>query len=67
MKKSNTPEYWGSQGGKARAAKLTPRQRSMAARKAAKVRWERVRQAHEESAREHFTAALQTWPRGETP
>jgi hypothetical protein len=29
----------GLKGGKARAEKLTPRQRSMAARKAAKARW----------------------------
>jgi hypothetical protein len=31
----------GAKGGPARAEKLSPRQRSMAARKAAKARWER--------------------------
>ena len=33
------PQALGSMGGKARAAKLTPEQRSGAARKAAKARW----------------------------
>ena len=32
-----------SKGGLARAAKLTPRQRRMAARKAVQIRWARVR------------------------
>jgi hypothetical protein len=31
----------GSKGGKARAAKMTPEERSEAARKAAKARWEK--------------------------
>jgi hypothetical protein len=31
----------GAKGGRARASKMTPRQRSMAARKAAKARWGR--------------------------
>jgi len=40
--KKHTPEYWGRIGGKTRAKNLTPRQRSMSARKAAKARWARV-------------------------
>ena len=42
---SNTPEYWGAIGGKARAAKLTPERRSAIAKKAAKARWAKHRKA----------------------
>lgn len=34
----------GSKGGKARAAKMTPEERSESARKAAKARWDKKRQ-----------------------
>lgn len=37
----------GKAGGLARAKKLTPRQRSMSARRAARARWEKVRRAKE--------------------
>ena len=37
--------YNGSEGGKARAAKLTPERRSDIARKAARARWDRSRPA----------------------
>ncbi len=39
----------GAKGGKARAAKLTPEQRSEIARKAAKARWAKKRQQEESS------------------
>ena len=39
----------GKKGGKARAAKLTPRQRQMAARKASKARWAKRDAASAES------------------
>jgi hypothetical protein len=39
----------GRKGGKARAEKLTPEQRSEIARKAAKARWAKKRQQEEES------------------
>jgi hypothetical protein len=38
-----------SKGGKARAEKLTPEQRSAIAKKAAKARWAKKRQQEEES------------------
>jgi hypothetical protein len=39
----------GAKGGKARAEKLTPEQRSEIARKAAKARWDKKRQQGESS------------------
>ena len=39
----------GKKGGKARAAKMTPEERSESARKAAKARWDKKRKAEEES------------------
>ena len=39
----------GLKGGKARAAKMTPEQRSESARKAAKARWEKKRREEESS------------------
>lgn len=39
----------GRKGGKARAEKLTPEERSEIARKAANTRWEKYRRAREES------------------
>ncbi len=39
----------GSKGGKARAAKMTPEERSESARKAAKARWEKKRREEESS------------------
>jgi hypothetical protein len=39
----------GSRGGKARAAKMTPEERSESARKAAKARWAKKRQQEESS------------------
>ena len=40
----------GLKGGKARAAKMTPEERSESARKAAKARWAKKRQQEEESS-----------------
>jgi hypothetical protein len=37
----------GSKGGKIRAAKLTPKQRSDIARKAVRARWERVKKTQD--------------------
>jgi hypothetical protein len=37
----------GSKGGKARAAKMTPEERSESARKAAKARWDKQRREEE--------------------
>jgi hypothetical protein len=37
----------GSKGGKARAARLTPEERSASARKAARARWAKVKKARE--------------------
>jgi hypothetical protein len=42
----------GSKGGKLRAAKLTPEQRSDIARKAVLVRWANVRKANEKKKKE---------------
>ncbi len=39
----------GSKGGKARAANMTPEERSESARKAAKARWAKKRQQEESS------------------
>ena len=39
----------GKKGGPARAAKMTPEERSESARKAAKARWDKKRQGEEES------------------
>jgi hypothetical protein len=39
----------GSKGGKARAAKMTPEERSESARKAAKARWAKQRREEESS------------------
>jgi hypothetical protein len=39
----------GSKGGKARAKKMTPEERSESARKAAKARWAKKRQQEESS------------------
>jgi hypothetical protein len=39
----------GAQGGKARAANMTKKQRSAAARKAAKARWDKVRAENNKS------------------
>ena len=43
----------GLKGGKARAAKLTPEQRSESARKAAKARWAKKRQEQSPSRKPH--------------
>lgn len=40
----------GQKGGKARAAKMTPEERSEAARKAAKARWEKANEQSEETS-----------------
>ena len=40
----------GKKGGKARAAKMTPEERSESARKAAKARWAKKRQQEENSS-----------------
>ncbi len=39
----------GSKGGKARAAKMTPKERSESARKAAKARWNKKRREEKSS------------------